>query len=87
MPKPMIEYDRWYFLDVFDKRADAVAEARQRRKTDEPGLWVYRIRKSQHSNRWTLEKSRRMSDSDMSRVRHFNRRIREDNSGQRRMNI
>lgn len=80
----MYSYERWYALDKYDTREHALAEARARMRTDEPGQWVYQIRKGQTGG-YVLYKARRMSDSEMSRTRDINRRMRQDASGQRRM--
>lgn len=77
-------YERWYMLDVYPSRAAALEEARKRRTTDEPGMWVYQIRTARNGG-YALYKARRMSDSEMQRTRYYNRRMREDSSGQRKM--
>lgn len=75
----MFGYDRWYFLDVVPSRKEAVEVARKRRATEEPGSWVYRIRRGR--NGWTIEKAARMGAKEMEHTRKSNRKLRETESG------
>lgn len=83
MAVPQNSYDRWYAIgENCETRPEAVAFARLMRTHDEPG-WVFRVVTGNHG--FYVQKAKRMTPSEMAHTRYWNRRFREDASGQRKL--
>jgi hypothetical protein len=79
---------RWYTIEAFDNRSDAVEYARKRKREEDSRGYkrTYRIRKG-NGSRWVVENAAPLSESEMRMTRHYNRRSRETESGQRRLGL
>lgn len=89
MSREYFDPRRWYTIEAFDTRQEAVEYTRRRKREEDSRGYhrTYRIRKSGSSGRWLVENAAPLERSEMEMTRHANRRIRENESGQRRLGL
>lgn len=86
--RSFLDARRWHTVSSHDDRAEAVAEARRLRRANAFGSGrAFRVKRSAHSGKYVVEHAAAMSERERKHGAHYNRKMIEDERGQRRMGL